>query len=214
MDFEKTIGIFPDALSKSECQLYIDWFEENKELQQDGQTLSGVNNNVKNTKDISILPDNPLSNLLAEKSNELVETYLKSFGHLEEYNPLDELFTQGSHYPYWNVQRYRKNVGHYKSWHTEQPEQKNTSNRMFVVMYYLNNVDKGGHTLFLLNDMKVKPTRGTFLVWPAGWPYVHSAETPLSNDKYIITTWLNANFNPYRAGRVVVKKRETREEMS
>ena len=74
MDFEKTIGIFPDALSKSECQLYIDWFEENKELQQDGQTLSGVNNNVKNTKDISILPDNPLSNLLAEKSNELVET--------------------------------------------------------------------------------------------------------------------------------------------
>ena len=85
---------------------------------------------------------------------------------------------------------------------------------MFVVMYYLNNVDKGGHTLFLLNDMKVKPTRGTFLVWPAGWPYVHSAETPLSNDKYIITTWLNANFNPYRAGRVVVKKRETREEMS
>ena len=114
MDFEKTIGIFPNTLSKTECQLYIDWFEENKELQQDGQTLSGINDNVKNTKDISILPDDPLSNLLAEKSNELVETYLKSFGHLEEYNPLDELFTQGSHYPYWNVQRYRKNIGHFR----------------------------------------------------------------------------------------------------
>jgi len=58
----------------------------------------------------------------------------------------------------------------------------------------LNDVEKGGETCFGLSDVKVQPEAGTLVTWPAGWPWVHHAETPRSNDKYIITSWLCAKW--------------------
>ena len=61
-------------------------------------------------------------------------------------------------------------------------------------MFYLNDVPKGGETCFPLSDIKVTPEAGTLVTWPAGWPWVHNAEIPRSNDKYIITSWMCANW--------------------
>ena len=44
--------------------------------------------------------------------------------------------------------------------------------------------------LVFLSDIKVTPEAGTLVTWPAGWPWVHNAEVPRSNDKYIITSWM------------------------
>ena len=35
---------------------------------------------------------------------------------------------------------------------------------------------------------------GTLIVWPAGFPYVHSGNIPLSSNKFIVTGWLEYNY--------------------
>ena len=57
-------------------------------------------------------------------------------------------------------------------------------------MYYLNDVEEGGRTVFPFTGNGIKCEEGKHLSFPCYWPYVHYAETPKSDDKYIITTWL------------------------
>jgi len=57
-------------------------------------------------------------------------------------------------------------------------------------MLYLNDVEEGGETEFLYQKMRVKPTKGTILIWPADWTHTHRGNPPLSGDKYIYTGWM------------------------
>ena len=63
-----------------------------------------------------------------------------------------------------------------------------------VVMWYLNDVHEGGTTDFLYSEHSIQPQAGRFLCWPAGFPWIHRGSMPISEDKYIITTWLQANW--------------------
>jgi len=60
--------------------------------------------------------------------------------------------------------------------------------RIITFIWYLNNVEEGGETLF--EDFKIKPMEGSLLFFPATWTYPHSGAMPTSNDKYIITGWI------------------------
>ena len=60
--------------------------------------------------------------------------------------------------------------------------------RIITFIWYLNNVEEGGETLF--EDFKIKPMEGSSLFFPATWTYPHSGAMPTSNDKYIITGWI------------------------
>ena len=54
----------------------------------------------------------------------------------------------------------------------------------------LNDVEEGGETELMYEKSFTKPKAGRVLVHPAGYPFVHRGLTPISDDKYIITTWL------------------------
>ena len=49
----------------------------------------------------------------------------------------------------WEIHKYEKGVGHYESWHVEGSHRLEYGNRMFVSMFYLNDVEEGGRTVFL-----------------------------------------------------------------
>jgi hypothetical protein len=59
-------------------------------------------------------------------------------------------------------------------------------------MVYLNDVDEGGETEFLYQQVKIKPKRGTVVIWPGGFTHLHRGNPPLKN-KYIATGWLSAD---------------------
>ena len=197
--FKDTIGVYPGALDQSLCNEMIQEFKDQEEDGvYEGFTLGGKNYNSKRTFELN------LKNTGNKKYNGWVETieetavrlnkrYLKKFGHLERFNPMG-VHGGGVYYPLWKIQQYKKQEGHYHAWHTEQNYSRDTAQRLMVSMYYLNDVEKGGETCFPLSDIKVTPEAGTLVTWPAGWPWVHNAETPISNDKYIITSWLCANW--------------------
>ncbi len=53
-------------------------------------------------------------------------------------------------------------------------------------MVYLNDVDSGGETEFLYQQLKIKPKRGRVVIWPGSFTHLHIGNHPMS-DKYIHT---------------------------
>jgi prolyl 4-hydroxylase len=64
------------------------------------------------------------------------------------------------------------------------------ANRYLVMMWYLNDVDRGGETCFPQLDFVVAARKGRLLVFPPYWMYQHEGRAPESGDKYIVSTYL------------------------
>tara|TARA_R110002012_G_scaffold771_3_gene3401 strand:- start:1435 stop:1971 length:537 start_codon:yes stop_codon:yes gene_type:complete len=78
----------------------------------------------------------------------------------------------------------------YHVWHIEHGKGFENEPRAFVFSIYLNDVEEGGETEFLNFSQRVKPKKGRIVIWPAGFPYVHRGNPPLSGEKYILTSWM------------------------
>lgn len=95
-----------------------------------------------------------------------------------------------------NIQHYQKGVGGYPHWHSEQFPQNGHNealHRVVLYMFYLNDVEEGGETEFYYQQRKISPKKGTMVIAPAGFTHSHRGNVPISNDKYIATSW--AMFN-------------------
>jgi prolyl 4-hydroxylase len=64
------------------------------------------------------------------------------------------------------------------------------SNRYLVLLWYLNDVAEGGETAFPQLDVAVAPRAGRLIVFPPFWMWQHEGRTPVSGDKYIVSTYL------------------------
>ena len=94
----------------------------------------------------------------------------------------------------YQMQKYTKNEGRY-IFHNDfsvqfrkRDERNQIGHRTLTFIFYLNDVEEGGETTF--PEFKVKPKKGSLLLFPATWNYVHSGNIPKSDDKYIITGWM------------------------
>ena len=57
---------------------------------------------------------------------------------------------------------------------------------------YLNDVEEGGETEFLSNgEFTVKPKCGRMVVFPPSFMFPHRGRKPISNSKYILSTYLH-----------------------
>jgi len=81
----------------------------------------------------------------------------------------------------------------YHTWHCENAEMK-ARNRILAFMLYLNDVDEGGETEFLYQKCRFKPQKNTLMIWPSQFTHLHRGNPPLSNDKYIITGWVEYGY--------------------
>jgi prolyl 4-hydroxylase len=66
-----------------------------------------------------------------------------------------------------------------------------TASRQLSIIAYLNDVEEGGETDFVDLNISVKPKRGRVLFFPPFYTYQHQGNPPVSNDKYIVVTWLH-----------------------
>jgi hypothetical protein len=98
------------------------------------------------------------------------------------------------------VQKYTVGDGGYPAWHCESSgtfqrgqEGNDTDLRVLTYMFYLNDVEEGGETQFINQNIALKPKAGTLVIFPA-WPtHIHKGNKPLSGDKYIGTSWISIN---------------------
>lgn len=98
------------------------------------------------------------------------------------------------------AQKYAAGEGNYNYWHCENYPAPNTVeplHRTLLFMYYLNDVAEGGETDFYYQEKSIQPQQGRMVIAPAYFTHTHRGRTPISNDKYIITSWVL--FNPAEA---------------
>lgn len=83
-------------------------------------------------------------------------------------------------------------MGGYKIWHCER-ESADMMNvtRHLVFMTYLNDVRDEGGTEFYYQGIKIRADKGLTLIWPADWMFTHKGVISNTEEKYIITGWLN-----------------------
>ena len=62
--------------------------------------------------------------------------------------------------------------------------------RYMVFLWYLNDVREGGATRFTDLDVEVRPRAGRLLMFPPYWMFQHVGAPPVSNDKYILSTYM------------------------
>lgn len=91
----------------------------------------------------------------------------------------------------FQIQKYQQNNGYYRehvdSFPTNNSE---TAVRVLAAVVYLNDVKFGGQTHFPLHGACVEPAIGRIILFPATFTHPHEACTPLSDDKWVITTFL------------------------
>lgn len=190
------IAVIPEILPKDLCESLIescrnDWTK----LFHPGPTLAGVDVRIKYTMDF---------NFSGEQAQDLGCDYqrYKSFEdrvgvglwsaislYMEAYPEIcaaPELWDSG-----FRLQHYRKGSGYYRQHHDGAPwDPEPTSLRVLGVVMYLNTVERGGETSFPLHDLKVKAEAGSIALFPASWTHPHQACVPVSDDKWIISTFI------------------------
>ena len=170
------------------CDELVSFFAAHEENQEPGQSAGGVNLEAKNSTDITVNPRDlelPEYKSVKEYIDCLYDCYvdyLKEFPFLALTMPRTDI---GS----FNIQKYSPG-GHFKLPHSERTSIEN-SFRVLAFMTYLNDVEDGGSTTFIHQNMEIQPERGKTLIWPAEWTHAHLGNIVNSGEKYIITGWMH-----------------------
>ena len=104
--------------------------------------------------------------------------------YINKYNIIYSLKT----YVCNHIQYYKPNQG-YPGLHYER-DSSESSERELVYMLYCNTVKNGG-THFPNQNKTLKANKGDLYIWPAGFTHSHQGVISKTEEKYIVTGWLN-----------------------
>jgi hypothetical protein len=171
------------------CDGLVDYFEKKAGVQRPGLVGSGVvDTSLKQSLDISMTPKelgNPENEILGKYFEQLNQCF---WDYLDEWVFL-KTFLDTVHIGLFNIQKYNDG-DHFGGLHSERTGLV-AAHRVLVWMTYLNDVAAGGETEFPHFGLKVRPTRGKTLIWPAEWTHAHRGCVVERGPKYIITGWMH-----------------------
>ena len=176
------------------CDDLIKYFSDNPGKQNPGISRLntpkgphvGVHKEIKDSIDIQFTPIDriPCWNLYQHELEKVISEY-------------KQLFPKSAESALWKIKDYTgiqfyPPGGGYHTWHSERLSAGGMiGSRHLVFMTYLNDVTDAGETEFYHQEIKVKPEKGLTLIWPADWTHYHRGIPSPTQEKYIITGWLN-----------------------
>lgn len=188
------IAVYDDALSLEACNRLVKFATDNAtKVLRPGKTVGGVIPMVKQSFDLPLTGD-ALNERFGEFPDYLHNAEIIISKNLELCISLYEQKYQEVHHPYgwtdsgFNFQAYYKGKGYYRRHVDGDPV--NESTRILAVIIYLNTVEEGGGTEFPLHNVTVEAKAGRVCIFPATWTHPHIGTMPISNDKFIISTFL------------------------
>ena len=186
--YDDFIGTYRKCLSDDFCQEIMDAFDYHQQIKsvwcEDNQFPNSNAGRFDWAIELGHIENHMKSRFAARDMNQVLvqalEEYINVFGHLKTTRF------------YSTAQKVQKTPagGGYHVWHDENTSATD-SNRKIVWMFYLNDDFDGGETEFLYYKKRVKPERGTLILWPAGLTHCHKGNLVLKGTKYIVTGWYN-----------------------
>ena len=175
-EIEDFIGVFPEAVNPDFCDYLVNYME------QSAHVMGGRNYTHVKDKQICLDAFSPgESKTLMEFVNGCLYFYINEISYLTNFNYVSAVVLLQKTQP---TQGYHMFHGEDINW--------NLQNRTMAWMVYLNDVPEGGETEFLYQKRKIKPEKGTVVIWPGGYTHLHRGNPPMS-DKYIATGWYQGN---------------------
>lgn len=173
------IVVYENALSPDVCDELISFFDNNTKYHEKIRE-GGV-------------PNFTQLNLTRNKTeqehihNHLIKTVFKYRDLYYEYAYRD-VFPESHAFEEFRIKRY--NVGGTERFDTHVDVTDYFSSRRFLSFFwYLNTVEDGGETEF--DDMIIKPKKGSLVVFPPLWMFPHKGHPPVSEPKYLLSTYLH-----------------------
>jgi hypothetical protein len=191
------IAYVENAINKKTCSEIMSLGEEVFDRAfYPGPTVSGVDKKMKNCFDWPLCsPDERYTEEEIQRMKRLdgeVFSDLAEALHLyvEEYDFLKKFWVERADTNY-QVQKYLKGDGFYDAHVDGGPWAPGTLNkRVLAVVIYLNTVKEGGGTKFRDHEVTIDAVAGRASIFPAYWTHPHGGEVPISEDKWIISTFL------------------------
>ena len=167
------------VLSDELCDALVELFESDSEHHErvDNQskpTFTQLNLNQHHAKIVPTLVDYALDTLEQYKNDVPSAQYLPAAKHFEEFRV--------KRYKVGGIDRFGEHVD--VATHA-------SAKRCVAMLFYLNSVPVGGHTVFPQQGESFRPTKGYVTIFPPTWEYPHEGQPPLSNTKYIMSTYLH-----------------------
>lgn len=199
LNIKDFIGVYDGYISESACDKAIDLFKHNESFNKVYSRLDeGFTQEEKSDSSLMITPEHISEFSELEFTINKLKPIITGFKvalkrYCDETNIL-KFVGENIKLDNLKIQKTLPAQG-YHLWHVERFSS-DTNNRVLAFTIYLNDIEEGGETEFLLQSQRVKPVKGRIAIWPAGYPYVHRGNPPLSGEKYIVTSWLSY-YNEY-----------------
>lgn len=179
------IQVFPNVLSNEECDALIQDFELLNSLGA-VQSTALPKHKLRDTRinlTTQVLMSVANRGFVIPSIHDHIVKYLSKY---EEglYSPSSvlELYSEGL-----LMQKTEPSEG-YHVWHCERQKIVDAE-RVLSWILYLNDVEDGGETEFLYYSKRIRPVKGSLLVFPAGFTHAHRGNPPLKGSKYVVTGW-------------------------
>ena len=188
---EDFVGIFENVFDQEFCETAISYFETMKS-QGFTKTRKERENIGRFKKDDESLDLTKIENLPMKIGSRLNSHFNTIFwekcykSYVDKFDIIDKF---DSHTVYQLILQKTSIGGGYHIWHCESGSM-STGRRVMAFILYLNDVETGGETEFLYYPKRITPAAGTLILFPSQYTHTHRGNPPISNDKYIITGWV------------------------
>ena len=176
------IQIYENTLEENVCDFLISLFEQFPEKQERVE-----NERKPNFTQFNLTENCKVSEEVSQIHNHLIRKTLECRD--EYYETIDKrVFPEEHAFEQFRIKKYHNNGNDEFDTHVDVTDY-SSSRRFLSFMWYLNDVEQGGETRFI--DMMIQPKRGSLLVFPPLWMFPHAGLQPVSESKYIISTYLH-----------------------
>lgn len=186
---ENFIGVYDNYILKEECDKAIKIYDEEVKLKNTLNRLQFEGSSVLEKQDRFAFINGENIDIWWDGLKPIVHNFDLAFNNYLQHTGAETAYGGPFHYTSMKIQKTLPTQG-YHLWHVEHGKGFYTEPRAFVFSIYLNDVEEGGETEFLNFSLRVKPKTGRIVIWPAGFPYVHRGNPPLSGEKYLLTSWM------------------------
>ena len=190
VNIDNFIGVYDNYITSQECNKAIKLYEDQNKFNNTINRIHGEKASILQKQDQQYFAAQNNVDVWWESLKSIILNFDISWNHYIKNTGADDAYDGGPfHYTSLKIQKTLPKEG-YHVWHIEHNKGFNNEPRAFAFSIYLNDVEEGGETEFLHFSKRVKPKTGRIVIWPAGFPYVHRGNPPLSGEKYILTSWM------------------------
>lgn len=182
VELNEFIQIYEGALESDVCDFLVSTFDQHTNLHERHD-----NDGKPNFTQLNLTQNRNLSSEISNVHNHIIKKVIEYRDLYYEF--VDKRVFPNEHaFEQFRIKKYNPDGEDRFDTHVDVVDH-DSSRRFLSFLWYLNDVDLGGSTVF--QDLTISPRKGKLVVFPPLWLFPHRGESPVGGSKYILTAYLH-----------------------